>query len=143
MVIVAVALVAVVTFIVAAWAIGREAQTLGRQRLMPVYRLEEAVDDVAKGLDYETAAAVSRDGLRLVLREHLNLIQFSEGAAGDEDAVDDLMLKDESVSAAVYRRCRATETGLTRPQVDSMIEGHLGYLAAIGAITSVDDPRAS
>ena len=142
MVIVAVALVAVVTFVVAAWAIGREAQTLGRQRLMPVYRLEEAVDDVADGLDFETAAAVSRDGLRLVLREHLNLIQFAQGAAADEDAVDDLMLKDESVNAAVYRRCRATEAGLTRPQVDSMVEGHLRYLAAIGAITSVDHRRA-
>jgi hypothetical protein len=138
MVVVAVVLVAVLTFVIAAWAIGREARRLGTQRLMPVYRLEEAVDDVAASLPYDVAAAVSRADLTMVLREHINLVQFAEGAAADVDAANPLLLEGESVVAAVYRRTRADGLDLTRPQVDAMVAGHIGYLAAIGAITTVE-----
>ncbi|MCB0990076.1 MAG: hypothetical protein KDB16_03790, partial [Acidimicrobiales bacterium] len=68
MFIVAAILVAVIVFVIAAWAIGREAQRLGSQRLMPVYRLDEAVDFVSGRLSFELAASMSRDEVREVLR---------------------------------------------------------------------------
>lgn len=138
MVIVAIVVVVVLTFVIAAWAIGREAQRLGSQRLMPVYRLEEAVGDVAERLPYDVAAATDTDTLRVVLREHINLVQFSDGAASDDDA-EPMMLEGETTAAAVYRRVRAEGHDVTRPHVDAMLEGHLGYLSAIGALQAVDD----
>lgn len=138
MVIVAIVLVAVLTFVIAAWAIGREAQRLGSQRLQPVYRLEEAVDDVSERLPYDTAAAIDRDTLRLVLREHINLVQFEDGAAADDEA-EPMMLEGENTTSAIYRRVRAAGHEVTRPQIDAMVKGHMGYLAAIGALQAVDE----
>ena len=137
MFVVAAILVAVIVFVIAAWAIGREAQRLGSQRLMPVYRLDEAVDFVSGRLSFELAASMSRDEVREVLREHTNVLQFEGGGAADIEA-EPVLLQGESVVAGVYRRVRSGGFDVTRPQVDAVVAEHLAYLAAIGALGRVE-----
>ncbi len=138
MVIVAAIAVAVLVFVIAAWAVGREARRLGSQRLMPVYRLEEAVGYVSERLPFELAATLSSDDVREVLREHTNVLQFDAGAAADTQTDKAVLLEGETIAAGVYRRVRSGGVELTRPQIDGVVAEHLGYLTAIGAIGQVE-----
>jgi len=133
MAIVAIIAVGVIAFAIAAAVIGREAQRLGSQRLQPVYRLPEAVGSVAGALDDEAASHLTEDEVSEVIRLHLNLLQFSEGAAADDDAAQTVVAEGDALHS-VYREARQLGLEVTRPHVEQIMTLHIDYLVAIGAV---------
>jgi len=150
MVIVAAVAVAVLAFVIAAYVIGREARRLGAQPLEPVYRLTEAMSSVADGLTDEAASVLDAKQLESIVRIHLNVLQFgtSPEAAADidtsgqpeEHGEDTSVVDADSAAQVVYRSAMRDGLDVTRPDVDAVIEAHLGYLAAIGALGRVEGP---
>ncbi len=72
MAIVAIIIVAVLAFAIAAVAIGREARVLGSQRLEHVYRLPEAAAWVESSLEDDATAVLTSEDVTEVVRLHLN-----------------------------------------------------------------------
>lgn len=148
MVIVAAVAVGLLAFVIAAYVIGREARRLGAQPLQPVYRLTEVMSSIAEGLTDEAAAALDAEQLESIVRIHLNVLQFGASpeaaadigmAAADDDHDDDTSVLDaDSAANAVYRSAMRDGLDVARPHVDAVIEAHLGYLAAIGALGPVE-----
>ena len=138
MAIVAVVIVCVLAFGIAAVVIGRETQRLGSQRLQPVYRLPEAAGFVAERLGADDAATLSEADVTEVVRIHLNLLQFESGATDDESE-EDAVVDEDDAEQVVYRRARQGGVEVTRPQVASIMAAHVGYLQAIGAISAGED----
>lgn len=137
MAIVAIVIVAVLAFVIAAAVIGREARRLGTQRLEPVYRLPEAVGSIANGLDAESASALTSDDVTEVVRLHLNLLQF-EGPPDADTAVAGSVVDAEDAVQTIYRRAREGGLDVSRPHVEVIMDGHMNYLRAIGAIGDVE-----
>ncbi len=145
MVIVAIIAVGVLAFAIAAAVIGREAHRLGAQRLEPVYRLPEAVASVSERLDDDAASALTEADVTEIVRLHLNLLQFGGGAAPGPgaDASDEVGGGSDAVVDAgdavqvVYRQARANGFDVSRPHVEQMMDAHMGYLRAIGAVDDV------
>jgi len=136
--IVAVIVVGAIAFAIAAVVIGREAQRLGSQRLQPVYRLPEAVGSVADALDEDAASHLTEDEVSEVIRLHLNLLQFDDGAAADDDAVAEIVVDEGDAVQNVYRGARQLGLDVTRPHVEQIMTLHIDYLAAIGAVDQAD-----
>jgi hypothetical protein len=134
-----VVLVVGISFVVAAVVVGREARRLGAQRKRPIYRLEDAVDHVADRLPFEVAAQLTHEDVRTLLRWHLNALQFEDGAilAIADDPGGLLVVSDRDAVAALARRARAELPDVTTPQIQAVVECHLDYLVAIGAIDDV------
>ena len=130
MIVLAFLLAAVIAFAIAALVVGRETQRLGHQRHEPVYRIDEAVEFISERLPYETAAELTPDNLRQLLRLHLNYLQFEEGSVGRAGGV----LNDDATVAELQRRARDDGLGLDRQHVGNVLDGQLHYLRAIGAI---------
>ena len=130
MLLVAFVLAGVIAFVVAALVVGREARRLGTQRYEPVYRIDEAVEYISERLPYETAAQLTPDELRRLLRLHLNYLQFDEGSIARTGGV----LSDEATVDELQQRAREDGLGLDRQHVANVLDGQLGYLRAIGAI---------
>jgi hypothetical protein len=133
--------VAVISFVIAALVIGREARALGATRRRPVYRLEDAVDAVAERLPFETAAQLTHDDVRLLLRWHLNALQFERGAIlGDELESDGppLVVSDRDIVGGLARRARAEGVDIATIDIVAVVDAHLAYLADLGAIDPVD-----
>ena len=130
MIVVALVIAAVIAFAIAALVVGRESQRLGHQRYEPVYRIDEAVEFISERLPYETAAELTPDNLRQLLRLHLNYLQFEEGSVGRAGGV----LNDDATVAELQRRARDDGLGLDRRHVGNVLDGQLHYLRAIGAI---------
>lgn len=138
MAIVAIVIVGLIAFAIAAAVIGREAHRLGSQRLQPIYRLPEAVGSVADALDEEAASQLTPDEVGEVIRLHLNLLQFGEGAASDEQADDESVVDEGDAVAAIYREARQLGVEITRPHVEQIMALHIEYLVAIGAVDKAD-----
>jgi len=140
-VVVVLVLIVAISFVVAAVVVGREARRLGAQRKRPIYRLEDAVEHVADRLPFEVAAQVTHEDVRILLRWHLNALQFEDGAilavADDPTVGDPLVVSDRDAVAALARRARATLPEVTTPQIQAVVDAHLDYLVAIGAIDDV------
>lgn len=116
-------------FVVAAGVIGREARRLGSQRREPVWRLEEAAHFVEDELPADTAAGLDPDGLRSLLRWHLNQLQDGRSEGPQPDVSDDRANTNE-----LYRHARSEGMEVTRPVVDDVVRAHLSYLERIGAL---------
>ena len=147
---VVVAVVVLLSFVVAAVVIGAETRRLGAQRHLPVYRLEEAVSFVADNLPYEAAAQLTHDEVRTLLRWHLNALQFQPGSILGEldvDEADDeswpLVVSDQDTVAALARRARREGIDIATPDVNAVVAAHHSYLRAIGAIDEVPRPTES
>ena len=145
---VVVAVVVVLSFVVAAVVIGAETRRLSRQRHLPVYRLEEAATFVADNLPFEAAAQLTHDEVGTLLRWHLNALQFQPGSMLGEldlDQPDDgdgwpLVVSDQDTVAALSRRARREGIDVTTPDVAAVVATHHAYLQAIGAIGEVPRP---
>ncbi len=137
----------VIGFVVAAGAVGSQAHLLGRQRREPVWRLAEAALYVGDLLPYDIAADLDNAGLEVILRAHLNQLQFepapSEGDASDPpaDAVSDPLtesvLKDRASPTNLYRVLRRDGHEVTLEQVTAVSDAHMDYLQRIGALAAV------
>ena len=120
-------------FLVAVGVIGRETSRLGRQRREPVWRLEEAAMFVAENLPYNAASELDPLELKELLRWHLNQLQFSESES--ESGSSGASVADHQGSSQdLYREARSKGYEITKPVVQEVVDGHLRYLAIIGAL---------
>lgn len=120
-------------FLVAVAVIGRETSRLGRQRREPVWRLEEAAMFVAENLPYNAASELDPLELKELLRWHLNQLQFSESES--ESGSSGASVADQQGSSQdLYREARSKGYEITKPVIQEVVDGHLRYLAIIGAL---------
>lgn len=138
-IVLAVVLAVVIGFVVGAGAIGREARRLGSQRREPVWRLEEAAAFVEDELPRDVASALDPDTLRLLLRWHLNQLQFERAQAEDSAGEDVDVTPDQGSTSNLYRTARNERVEITRPTVDAVVTAHLSYLTRIGAMGLADN----
>ena len=146
--IVLVVVAAVLVFTIAAVVIGRESHRLDALAPKAVYVLEDATDYVAEHLPEASQARLSHDDVRQLLRWHMDQLR-SEGlqppAADDHvQDIDDLVVVEEA-GAAGYLIGRAEAAGLAVEDVDvvEVVDAHLAYLDAIGAVGPPADPTPS
>lgn len=120
-------------FLVAVGVIGRETSRLGSQRREPVWRLEEAAMFVAENLPYNAASELDPLELKELLRWHLNQLQFSESES--ESGSSGASVADQQGSSQdLYREARSKGYEITKPVIQEVVDGHLRYLAIIGAL---------
>ncbi|MFV1989405.1 MAG: hypothetical protein ACC652_01535 [Acidimicrobiales bacterium] len=134
------AIVLVIVFVIAAWAIGREARRLGAVRYVPTYRLDEAVAYVGDHLSDGASAELTYEQVREILRWHLDFLQTQQIAARQMDASNDVIVSDDP--GVVYVATRASENHL-EIDVERLVEVialQLDYLKAIGAMSEVTGP---
>ena len=131
---------AVLVFVIAAVTVGREARRLDSVAPRVVYRIDEALDYVAGRLPADTQARVTFDEVELMLREHLNWLGDRRLQAVDvvdrAQDIDEPVVVDEDTLTA-HLLARATARGveiLGDVDVVRVVEAHLAYLDAIGAV---------
>jgi hypothetical protein len=131
---------AVLVFVIAAVSVGREARRLDSVAPRVVYRIDEALDFVAGRLPADTQARVTFDEVELMLREHLNWLGDRRLQAVDvvdrAQDIDEPVVVDEDTLTA-HLLARATARGveiLDDVDVVRVVEAHLAYLDAIGAV---------
>jgi hypothetical protein len=136
---------ALAVFAIAAAVVGRESHRLDAVAPRVVYQVDDAVDYVADHLPAESQARLTHDDVRVLLRDHLRQLR-SEGLvpAVAEDQVQDigeLVVVDET-EATGYLIGAADRSGLDVDDVDvaHVVEAHLAYLDAIGAVGPPADP---
>jgi hypothetical protein len=137
---------ALAVFAIAAAVVGRESHRLDAVAPRVVYQLDDAVEYVADHLPAESQARLTHDDVLELLRDHLRQLR-SEGLvpAVAEDQVqdiDDVVVVDET-EATGYLIGAATRSGLDVDDVDValVVEAHLAYLDAIGAVGPPADPK--
>lgn len=130
----------VLTFAIAAGAIGREAHRLDAVAPRAVYLLDEAVDFVADRLPPESQARLTPAEVDELLRAHLRWLH-SQGLQPDK-AVDARQSIDEQVvvnevTLVAYLLGEAERVGVDLiDDVDAVnvVNAHLAYFEAIGAV---------
>lgn len=135
-----VVLTTVVVFVTAAVTVGREARRLDAVAPRVVYRIDEAVVWVGDRLPAETQARVTFDEVEAMLREHLNWLGERGLQAPDvvdrrQDIVDEVVVDMEALTAHLL--ARSADRGvdiLDDVDVVRVVEAHLDYLGAIGAV---------
>jgi len=120
------ALAAVIVFVIAAVAIGREARRLDEQPPRPVFDVDEAVEWIGDRLPFEVAAELSHDDVRQIL--HWSLDQLAVRAD------DEVLVVDDEAIAYVQVRARDAGHGWTEAQIQAVLDRELAYLDAIGAV---------
>jgi len=131
---------AVVTFIIAAVAVGREAHRLDAVAPRAVYLLDEAVDYVSDRLPPDSQARLTPAEVEQLLVFHMQWLH-SKGLQPD-DVVDRPQDIDETVvinedALTAYLLGEADRNGIDLlDDVDAfnVAEAHLAYLDAIGAV---------
>lgn len=144
---VAVAVVAV--FLIAALTIGREARRLDSVAPRAVYEIEEAVDFVAGTLPGVTQGRLTPDELLQLLVEHLNWLH-AKGLLPDkvvdrrQDIATPVVVSDDTLLAHLLGAAdRLGIELLDDVDVVSVVDGHLAYFDAIGAVGPLaSDPDA-
>ena len=128
------------TFLIAAIVVGREAHRLDAVAPRSVYVPEEAVEFVADLLPAETQARLTPDELAALLMLHMRWLH-ARGLQPDRPVdkrqdIDDLVLITEDQLTA-YLLSEADKAGvelLDDVDVVRVVEGHLAYFEAIGAV---------
>ncbi len=131
---------AVVVFVIAAVTIGREARRLDAVAPRAVYGIDMAADFVADLLPAETQARLTMDELDALLRAHLRWLHAKGLQPPDvidhrQDIATPLVIAEDTLSA--YLLGEADRLGvelLDDVDVVHVVEGHLAYFEAIGAV---------
>lgn len=129
---------ALVVFAIAAGTIGREARRLDARSPRTVYELDEAVAFVGDRLGASEQSRLTFDEVRDLLRAHMALLD-AKGLlpSGVVDHIQDLdeVVVDETDSVA-FAIGWADDHGLGVDDADvaAVIDAHLDYLRAIGAV---------
>ena len=125
MVIVFAVLAAVLVFVIAAVAIGRETARLSEQSPRPVFDMDEAVEWVADRLPPAVTAELSHDDVRQILRWSLDQLSVQP--------TDEVLVVDDETLAYVLVRARDAGQRWTEQQIQSVLDVQLAYLEVIGA----------
>lgn len=134
--VIVVVVVLVLVFAVAAALIGRETRLLAAREHRPTYRLPDAVDFVAEGLEEPHTGRLSYEELAELLQMHIVLLQDqAETGVGAEAPV---VTDDPGVVAVA---AAAGEAGLEVPldTVMAVMSLQLDYLKVLGALEHVDE----
>ena len=139
-----IALAAIVVFVMAAVVIGREAHRLDAVAPRSVYLIDEVVEFVAEYLPPETQARLTPDELEQLLTFHMRWLHAKglqpTNVIDRRQDIDSLVIVGEDDLVA-YLLGQAEEHGieiLDDVDVVNVVEAHLAYLDAIGAV----GPRA-
>ena len=131
---------AVLVFVIAAGAVGREAHRLDAVAPRVVYEIEEAVQFVADRLPADTQARLTFDEVQVLLREHLNWMATKglqpEKPVDQVQNISEPVVVDENTLTARLL-ARAGERGLEivdDVDIVRVVDAHLAYFAAIGAV---------
>jgi hypothetical protein len=141
-------LVAVVcVFVIAAVTVGREARRLDAVAPRAVYMLDQAVDFVADRLPPATQARLTPDELAQLLVVHMRWLHAKglqpDGVVDRPQDIGELVVMEEDTVVA-FLLGEAERVGvelLDDVDVVAVVEGHLDYFEAIGAVgPPADDP---
>jgi len=131
---------AVLVFVIAAGAVGREAHRLDAVAPRVVYEIEEAVQFVADRLPADTQARLTFDEVQVLLREHLNWMATKglqpEKPVDQVQNISEPVVVDENTLTA-HLLARAGERGVEIVDdidIVRVVDAHLAYFAAIGAV---------
>ena len=142
----AIAVIAVLVFVIAAVAIGRETHRLDAVAPAPTLDLYDAVDWIAEQLPAEISAHITYEDVRDIVTWHVEEMQ-ERGVEPTMGADGLLVIVDEerSVESLALRALREGRDVDPR-HIRAVLDGELAYFAAIGAIGPLadapDDPSA-
>lgn len=138
--VVAVVLVGLVVFAIAAGVVGREARRLDAVARRPVFDVDEAVAYVADHLPFEVSAVLSYDDVRRILGWHLEYLRLrasSSNGHGPGLTGPVIVGGAESVDY-VLERCRVVGADYTPAQVHAVLEAQMAYLESIEAVAPIE-----
>ena len=131
---------ALLVFAIAAGPIGREAHRLDAVAPRAVYELDEAVDFVADRLPAESQARLTPEEVEALLRAHLRWMHEQglqpDRAVDARQEIDETLVLSEDALVA-YLLAEADRVGVELlDDVDAVnvVDAHLGYFEAIGAV---------
>jgi hypothetical protein len=131
---------ALITFVIAAVTVGREARRLDSFSPVPVYVVEEAVAFVADSLPEDVSARVSFWDVRRILdmsREDHDAYGLSSESLivrGPDHVVNDLVVVSEDRDERIARRAAAELGDVAGSDVRLVLQAELSYLQSIGAV---------
>ena len=131
---VAIAVIAVLVFVIAAVAIGRETHSLDAVAPAPTLDQYDAVDWIAEQLPAEISAHITYEDVRDIVTWHVEEMQ-ERGVEPTMGADGSLVIIDEerSVESLALRALREGRDVDPR-HIRAVLDGELAYFAAIGAI---------
>jgi hypothetical protein len=141
---------AVAVFVIAAAVVGREAHRLDAVAPRSVYVVDEAVEFVAEFLPAETQARLTPDDLERLLTFHMrwlhaNGLQPTNVVDRRQDIASPVVVSEDTLTA--YLLGESERQGveiLDDVDVVNVVDGHLAYFEAIGAIgPPATDPDAA
>lgn len=133
-------------FVIAAVVLGREARRLDAIAPRAVYQLEEAVDFVSEALPRSTQARLTPDELRALLVAHMRWLHARglqpDGITDRPQDIDSLVVVDGTTVAAhlLGEAARLKVDVLDDVDVVHVVDAHLAYFDAIGAVGPADEP---
>ena len=142
LVVVILVLAAVTVFGIAAVTVGREAHRLDAVAPRAVYVLDEAVEYVSEELPGAAQARLTPDEVRTLLRAHMAQMR-SKGlqppVAADQvqEIVDPVVVDETDAVAYLIDQAERRHIDVTDEDVAHVVDAHLAYLAAIGAVGPV------
>ena len=131
---------ALLVFAIAAVVVGREAHRLDAVAPRAVYQLDEAVDFVCDRLPEESQARLTPEEVEQLLVFHMRWLH-EQGLQPDQvvdlpQSIDEtVVLTEDSLTAFLLGEAEANDIALL-DDVDAVnvVEAHLGYFEAIGAV---------
>jgi hypothetical protein len=144
-----VALAAISVFIIAAAVVGREAHRLDAVAPRSVYIVDEAVEFVAEYLPAETQARLTPGELEQLLTAHMRWLhskglQPSNVVDRRQDITTPVVVTEDTLAG--YLLAEAERSGiviLDDVDVVNVVDGHLAYFEAIGAVGPIADDDVS
>lgn len=130
----------VVVFLIASITVGREARRLDAVAPRAVYEIDRVVDFVADRLPSDTQSRLTMDELEALLRAHLRWLhakglQPSDVIDHRQDITTPLVIGEDSLSAFLLGEAELLGVDvLDDVDVIHVVEGHLAYFEAIGAV---------
>ncbi len=137
------------SFVIAAVTVGREAHRLDSFSPVPVYDVERAVEFVAANLSEQASGTLSFWDVRQILdwsRDDLSGIGLSSESlvvlGPKQDLIDSPVVIDEERVSRLVERAIDEGTSFTGVDIRSVLTAELGYLERIGAIGPAADEAA-
>ena len=133
-------LAAVVSFVIAAVVIGREARRLDSVAPRAVYDLDQAIEYVADRLPAETQSRLTFDELRVLLKLHMRWIHEKGLQPADvidrpQDITEVIVLGEETLTAYLLGKAEESRIEvLDDVDVVHVVRAHLAYFESIGAV---------
>ena len=132
-------LAAVAVFAIAAIVIGREAHRLDAVAPRATYVLDDAVEYVADHLPPESQARLTHDEVRRLLQLHMAQLRrygLQPPMAVDhrQDIADEVVVAENDAAGYLIGQVEATGMDVDDVDVVNVVDAHLAYFEAIGAI---------